>query len=231
MSFRQSETTQVTQAHVIPFVLYLLGTSFLARFGDEWYPLLYGGLVLGLLAYLAWLLVGQSILRPHWRVLPAVVVGLVGIGLWIGLANLHVEEQLAQWLPTWLRPETRVAYNPLDQLSGVQQWVFIVVRLLGIAVVVPIVEELFWRGFLLRWLVDPEWERVPLGEFTLSSCLTVTLMFTLAHPEWLAAAVYCLLLNALLYWKKDLWLCVVAHAISNFTLAMYVLATGAWWLW
>lgn len=221
----------MTQAHVIPFVLYLFGTSFLARFGDEWYPLLYGGLVLGMLVYLAWLLVGKSILRPHWRVLPAVVVGLVGIVLWVSLASLHVEEWLAQWLPIWLRPEARVAYNPLEHLSGVREWAFITVRLLGIAVVVPIAEELFWRGFLLRWLIDPEWERVPLGEFTLSSCLTVTLMFTLAHPEWLAAAVYCLLINVLLYWKKDLWLCVVAHAVSNFALAMYVLATGAWWLW
>ena len=221
----------MTQAYVIPFVLYLFGTSFLARFGDAWYPLLYGGLVLGMLVYLVWLLVGKPILRPHWRVLPAVAVGLIGIGLWIGLASLHVEEQFAQWLPAWLRPEPRVAYNPLEHLSGASAWAFISVRLLGIAVVVPLAEELFWRGFLLRWLIDPEWERVPLGEFTLSSCLTVTLMFTLAHPEWLAAAVYCLLINGLLYWKKDLWLCVVAHGVSNLVLAVYVLITGAWWLW
>ncbi len=221
----------MTQAYVIPFILYLLGTSFVARFGDEWYPLLYGGLVLGMLAYLAWLLVGKSILKPHWRVLPGIVVGLVGIALWIGLASLHLEEQLTQWLPSWMRPETRVSYNPLEHLTPAQQWAFIGVRLLGLAVVVPIAEELFWRGFLLRWLIDPEWERVPIGEFTLSSCLTVTLLFTLAHPEWLAAAVYCLLLNGLLYWKKDIWMCVVAHSISNFTLAVYVLATGAWWLW
>lgn len=221
----------MTQAYVIPFVLYLLGTSFLARFGDEWYPLLYGSLVLGMLIYLAWLLTDKPILRPHWRVLPAIAVGLIGIVLWIVLASLHLEEQLAQWLPEWLRPEPRVAYNPLKHLSGVEAWTFITLRLLGIAVVVPIAEELFWRGFLLRWLIDPEWQRVPVGEFTLSSCLTVTLMFTLAHPEWLAAAVYCLLLNALLYWKKDLWLCVVAHSVSNLALALYVLATGAWWLW
>lgn len=221
----------MTQAHVIPFVLYLFGTSFLARFGDAWYPVLYSSLVLGMLVYMAWLLLNKPVLRPHARVLWGVVVGLVGIALWIGLASLHIEEQLAQWLPTWLRPEARVAYNPLEQLSGVQAWAFIAVRLLGIAVVVPIAEELFWRGFLLRWLIDPEWERVPLGEFTLASCATVTLMFTLAHPEWLAAAVYCLLINGLLYWKKDLWLCVVAHAVSNLALAVYVLATGAWWLW
>ncbi|MEO8269289.1 MAG: hypothetical protein ABI557_06185, partial [Aureliella sp.] len=62
----------MTQVYVIPFVLYLFGTSFLARFGDAWYPLLYGGLVLGMLVCLWRLLVGKSILQPHLRVLPAV---------------------------------------------------------------------------------------------------------------------------------------------------------------
>ena len=104
-------------------------------------------------------------------------------------------------------------------------------RLVGIAVLVPIAEELFWRGFLLRWLIDPEWEEIKLGEYTHHSCAIVVLMFTVAHPEWLAAASYCLLINGLLYWKKDLWQCVVAHAVSNLVLAIYVLQTGHWWLW
>lgn len=221
----------LTKAYVIPFVIYLLGTSLIARWGNQWYPLLYSSLVLGLLCCLAWLLHGTGIIRPHWRIVPAIVVGLLGIALWIVLASLHIEQLLAEFLPSWLQPEARVAYNPLEQLAGATLWGFLAARLVGIALVVPIAEELFWRGFLLRWLIDPEWEKVPLGEFTLSSCTIVTLMFTLAHPEWLAAAVYCLLLNALLYWKRDLWLCIVAHAVSNFVLAGYVLATGEWWLW
>ncbi len=221
----------MTAAHVLPFVLYLLGTSFIARFDEAWYPQLYGALVLALAAGMVWLLAGKQILRPHRRVLPGVLCGLIGIALWIALASLHMEEALARFLPTWMQPGERVAYNPLENLVGFERWGFIAVRLLGIAAVVPVAEELFWRGFGLRWLIDPEWEKVPLGEFTMSSCAMVTLMFTLAHPEWLAAAVYCLLLNGLLYWKKDLWLCVIAHSVSNLVLAGYVLATGEWWLW
>lgn len=221
----------MTKSYVAPFVFYLAGTSLIARWGDAWYPWLYGLLVVGLLGALAWLLAGKEILRPHLRIASGVAVGLVGIAMWIGLASLHVEQTLAEFLPEWLRPEARVAYNPLQQLDGLSVWAFIAVRLAGIAIVVPLAEELFWRGFLLRWLIDPEWEKVPVGEFTLSSCAIVTLMFTLAHPEWLAAASYCLLINALLYWKRDLWLCVVAHAVSNFVLAIYVLSTGEWWLW
>jgi CAAX prenyl protease-like protein len=221
----------LAKAYVIPFVAYLVGTSLIARWGDAWYPLLYGMLVVGLVCGMAWGLPKSNCLQPHWRVGTGIAVGLIGIALWIVLAHLHVEQMLASYLPSWLRPETRVAYNPFEHLDGGAVWAFIAVRIVGIAVVVPLAEELFWRGFLLRWLIDPEWEKVPLGEFTLSSCCIVTFMFTLAHPEWLAAVSYALLLNGLLYWKRDLWLCVVAHAVSNLVLAIYVLLSGEWWLW
>jgi CAAX prenyl protease-like protein len=173
----------------------------------------------------------QKSIRPHGRVAAGVLVGLIGIIAWIMLANLHFEQHLTALLPAWLKPEGRVAYNPFEELSGLAVWIFIAVRLVGIAILVPLAEELFWRGFLLRWLIDPEWEKVPIGEYTFSSCMIVTAMFTLAHPEWLAAAVYCLLINGLLYWKRDLWQCIVAHAVSNLSLAIYVLLTAEWWLW
>ena len=221
----------MTTTHVLPFVLYLLGTAFIARFGDSAYPPLYTGVVLVVATSLVLLMRKKQILTIHARVAPGILVGLLGILLWICLSELHLEQKLTAALPSWLQPESRVGYNPFDNLSARLAWAFVAVRMLGIAVVVPLVEELFWRGFLLRWLVDPEWERVPLGYFTFSSCALVTLMFTLAHPEWIAAAIYCLLINALLYWKKDLWQCVVAHSVSNLVLALYVLQTGAWGLW
>jgi len=222
----------VAQAFIIPFVLYLLGTSFIARFGDEWYPVAYSAVVAVTAITTFLLLRNKKIIQPHWRVLPAITVGLVGIALWIAISALGIERAIAEYLPSFLRPEERVGYNPFDELgSGISAWCFIGVRLFGIAVLVPVAEELFWRGFLLRWLIDPDWEKVPVGEYSLSSCAIVTLMFTLAHPEWLAAATYCLLINGLFYWKRDLWLCIVAHAVSNLALAVYVMCVGAWWLW
>jgi hypothetical protein len=162
----------------------------------------------------------------------AVLVGVLGIVLWIGLSELRLEEQISKYLPGWLRPEPRVGFNPFQELKQpLAVWGFVIVRLLGLVVLVPLVEELFWRGFLIRWLISPEWEEVPIGQFSGVSFLGVTLLFTLAHPEWLAAAVYCALLNGLLYWKKDLWCCIVAHGVSNLLLGIYVLAMGAWRLW
>lgn len=216
----------------LPFVLYLLGTSVIASLGVAWYPIAYAVLV-AVVGIVTWVLLRrEGIVQPHGRVWLGVLVGAIGIALWIALSHLHFEAWVSQWLPDFLRPSDRVSYNPFEHLkSDVAIWSFIAVRVIGIAIVVPIVEEIFWRGFLLRWLIDPDWEKIPIGTYTAASCMWLVLLFALAHPEWLAAAVYCLLLNGLLYWKRDLWLCIVAHATSNLLLAVYVLATGNWWLW
>jgi CAAX prenyl protease-like protein len=92
-------------------------------------------------------------------------------------------------------------------------------------------EELFWRGWLMRWIISKDWAGLEIGTFTTGSFLWVTLLFTMAHPEWLAAAVWCVLINLLLYWKKDLWNCIVAHGVSNLCLAAYIMLYDAWYLW
>jgi CAAX prenyl protease-like protein len=187
--------------------------------------------VLLLGAVTAGLLWGRCILRPHRRVGPGVVVGLVGIALWIGLSRLNLEQQLAPSLPSWLRPSPRTAFDPGSIAGPAARRGFIALRLAGLALLVPVAEELFWRGFLSRWLVSPDWRSEPLGRFTPLSFAGVTLLFTLVHPEWLAAAVYCTLLNGLLAWTRDLWNCVVAHGVSNLVLGTFVLSTQTWELW
>jgi CAAX prenyl protease-like protein len=222
-------------AYVLPFVLYLGLTQIaaaLAKEYPEYYPGLYAVVVVVTGGVTCFLLRDRGILKPHRDVWAGVLVGLVGIGIWIPLSLVHGEQQLAAHLPEWLRPSSRPGFDPFTSIAQpVARWAFIAVRLLGLAVLVPVAEELFWRGFLLRWLISPDWERQPLGQFSLLSFTVVTLLFTVAHPEWFAAAVYCALLNGLIYWKRDLWNCVVAHAVSNLVLGVYVLATGTWELW
>lgn len=227
--------TLPTPACVVPFLVYLLGSSFLGRVDTYWYPLGYA-IVATLTALSLWILwppeLRRSVMPIHPRVAWGVLFGILGIVYWIVLSHLHLEKWLSSWLPVWLQVGERVSFNPMAELTDpVITATFLMVRFVGIAMLVPLVEEFFWRCFLLRWSIDPEWQQVPLGSFTWTSCLMVTALFTLAHPEWFAAAGYCLLINGLLYWKKDLWLCVVAHAVSNFTLAVYVLWTGHWFLW
>ena len=218
-------------AYVLPFALYLALTQIPSAFPRH-YAWLYSAVVLAVGCVTVSLLRGRRLIRPHRRVILGLIVGLVGIAVWIGLSGLGFEQAVGAHLPTWLRPKPRAAFNPFESLGHpLALWGFIAVRLSGLVLLVPIVEELFWRGFLLRWLISPDWQQQELGQFTPGSFVGVTVLFALAHPEWLAAVVYCSLLNGLLYWKRDLWNCVVAHAVSNLVLGIYVLWAGAWELW
>lgn len=227
----RNQSAPLALAYVAPFVMYVVGTSVAARMGD-WYPLGYAAVVVAA-SIVTWrLLRGSRIIVPHARIVEGVLVGIFGIVVWIVLSRLRLEDHISAYLPEWLSPGERSGYDPFQELSQPWAvWSFITARVVGLSIVVPVVEEVFWRGFLLRWITSPDWEHVPLGKFDLKSFLGVTLLFTLAHPEWLAAACYCMLLNGLLYRTRDLWNCIVAHAVSNLLLAIYILTTGTWWLW
>jgi len=218
--------------YVLPFALYL-GLTYVVGMEDlkAHYAWLYGATVLLVGAVTTGLLYRRGLLRPHARIIPGIVVGLVGIALWIGIYNLGWDQYLAAHLPTLIQPRPRPGFDPFSVLEQPSAWAFIAIRMVGLAVLVPVAEELFWRGFLARWLLDPDWQKQPLGRFTPVSFAIVTLMFTLAHPEWLAAAVYCALLNLLIAWTRELWNCVVAHGVSNLVLGIYIVATWNWELW
>lgn len=226
-----SQKSLASLPYILPFALYLLLTQIPPKF-PEYYPLLHGSCVVLVGLITIGLIRGKGLIRFHGDILPGILFGIGGIILWIFLYELQLEAMLAKYLPDWLMPEARAAFNPCQDIaSTVGRWSFIAIRILGMAVLVPFVEELFWRGFLLRWVISPKWQQVPIGSYSLKSFTWVVLLFTLAHPEWLAAAVWCSLINLLLYWKHDLWNCIVAHGVSNLLLVIYVLLTGTWQLW
>jgi hypothetical protein len=97
--------------------------------------------------------------------------------------------------------------------------------------VVPVMEELFWRAFLIRWLVKEDFKSVPVGTFTWPSFLITVALFGAEHNQWLAGLVCGALYNWLLYRTRSVWACVVAHAVSNAALAAWVLARGDWKFW
>ncbi len=218
--------------YIVPFVAYLVGASVVGSLPIEFYAVGYSLMVVAV-AITTWFLVGgEKMIVPHWRVGASIIVGLVGIAIWIVLSELQLETFVTKHLPGWLRPASRVAFNPFEKLSANWEiYTFIVFRLIGLSLLVPVVEEVFWRGFLSRWLIGDDWDEIPLGTFTWGAFGGVVGLFTLAHPEWLAAATYCVLMSGLFYWKKDIWSCIVAHGVSNFAMGVYVLATGTWSLW
>ena len=105
------------------------------------------------------------------------------------------------------------------------------VRVAGAVLMVPLMEELFWRSFLLRYLVDADFESVPLGRFTWGSFLATTVLFGLEHHLILAGMVAGAVYSVILYKTRSLAQCVLAHAVTNLALACYVLYTGRWYFW
>jgi CAAX prenyl protease-like protein len=112
-------------------------------------------------------------------------------------------------------------------------WSTISFRFLRLVVVVPLMEEIFWRGFLLRFVIDEYFERVPFGKFTWPSFGIVTLAFTFSHsrPDWPSAFIAGALYNVVAYCTRSLASCVLAHAVTNLLLGCWVMQTHQWGFW
>lgn len=159
-------------------------------------------------------------LAPSARqALAAVAVGLVVFVLWITLD--------APWM---VLGQASASFAPIDAQGNVD-WPLVAFRVAGAALVVPVMEELFWRSFLMRWVDDPQFERVAPGAVSLKAIIVSTFLFVLAHTQWLAAAIAGVT-YALLYMRTGrLWTAIVAHAVTNAALAAWVLATKQWQYW
>ena len=92
-------------------------------------------------------------------------------------------------------------------------------------------EEIFWRSFLIRYIISSDFEKIPIGRFTWSSFLISTVLFGLEHNLFLAGMMAGIAYNLLLYRTKSLAHCIFAHAVTNLLLGIYVLATGKWQFW
>jgi CAAX prenyl protease-like protein len=110
---------------------------------------------------------------------------------------------------------------------------FIVFRTFGCVALVPVLEELFWRGWLARWLIDAnDFRRVPLGAYTASSFWIGSLLFASEHgPYWEVGLIAGIAYNWWIVHTKSLANCILAHAVTNGCLSVYVLATGQWRYW
>ena len=149
----------------------------------------------------------------------SVLVGLAVFGLWI-----HLD---APWMQIG---QPSAGFVPVDA-QGRLQWPLIAVRWAGAALLVPVMEELFWRSFLMRWLQAPVFEAVDPRRVGAKAVVLSTFVFMLAHPLWLGA-IAAGLAYALLYRQTGkLWTAVVAHAVTNGVLGIWVVKTGQWQFW
>lgn len=130
----------------------------------------------------------------------------------------------------WAIQGQAAGYNPfrLDVPLGI---ILAGIRISGAAIVVPLMEELFWRSFLIRFLIKSPYTSVSLGTFTPFSFVGTTILFGLEHHLWLAGVMAGLAYNLLLYQTQRLWPCIVAHSTTNLVLGIHVLFTRQWQWW
>jgi exosortase E/protease (VPEID-CTERM system) len=117
---------------------------------------------------------------------------------------------------------------------GATSWIattWLMFRVIGSIVVVPLAEELAFRGYLLRKLVKRDFECVPLTHFTWLSFALSSILFGLLHGRWLAGTIAGMAYALAVYRRGQLGDAVLAHATTNALIAAWVIATGTWSLW
>jgi CAAX prenyl protease-like protein len=170
----------------------------------------------------------QTISWRYWWL--GIILGVVGIVQWCG-----VEELLLKYWPDYPRiPGGAAPADPWEQFpdSPALAWGYIAIRWLGPTLVVPFMEELFWRDYLWRRLAAPnDFRLMPVGEWDWQSAIFTVLLFTSVHPQWITALIWGLLITWLLVYTRSLGACILMHAVTNFLLGAYTLYTHKWYYW
>lgn len=215
-------------ARILPFALYIaflaagpsLREALPAGWDGRW---LYAMQIVAAMLALAWFARGYQELRPvalGWRdALEATAVGAAVFVVWIILD-----------LPWATLGEPGAGFDP-RRASGDIDWMQAALRLFGAAAVVPIMEELFWRSFILRWLDNPDFLRMPPAAASLRALAISAVVFGVEHNQWLAGILAGLAYGGLYMRRNTLWSPILAHAVTNLLLGLWVLATGAWHFW
>jgi CAAX prenyl protease-like protein len=154
---------------------------------------------------------------PTLKALTALATGVLVLVLWVSLD--------ADWM-IFGNPS---GFDPRSQ--GRIDWLLVAVRILGAALVVPVMEELFWRSFLMRWVAAADFESVEPSQLGLKSFLVTVVLFGFEHNLWLAGIVAGAAYSLLYMRHRTLWSPILAHAVTNGLLGIWVVRTGNWSYW
>ena len=213
-------------AYILPMAVFLLFTWL----GGHW-PSVYVASYVAKTLFTAVLLIAcwpayTKIRWNYWWL--GALMGVLGVVQWIGM-----ERGLLHLWPNFPELPGEV-FNPAQAFSSrAALWSFVAVRWAGASLVVPVMEELFWRDFLWRTVAAPaNFLAVPIGQWERGlPLLVVSLAFCLVHPFWLTAIAWGLMVGLLLAATRSLGACIIMHAVTNFLLGGYVLWTGDWRFW
>lgn len=218
-------------AYVLPFALFMAGLAAVSAakaFGIT----TFAGVVLDPMywIYPIQTAVCAGVLLWFWRsydfsggtgikLLVGAAIGLIVFALWVAPHEIFHQ------------PRRTNGFDP-GTVPGMTDWMM-VARFTRLVIIVPLVEEIFWRGFLLRYLVREGFTELPFGSSSRFSFWMVVVVFTLVHApaDWPAAFVSGILFNLVAVQTRSLLACIVSHAAANLALGIYICTTRQWGFW
>ncbi len=243
----------LTRAHVIPFAVFMAFMILLQFVGGfvEWkhpdapwwrqdpahfvYPL-------QTLVAAGFLFHYRRVYQFDWSVkwsLVGIVLGAIGIGFWLLPTVLYDAWGMTGKTEGVLKllgfADRNEGFDPGIFQNPAAYWASLILRFIRAAIIVALVEEIFWRGFLMRFVCDWEgdyWKQ-PFGRATWLSFALVTGLFMVAHApsDYAGAFIYGSLTYLLCIWSKSLGACVIMHATANFLMGLYIMKSGNYGLW
>lgn len=223
-------TSSPLLVRVAPFAVFLVLTSLQGRLGEasQYWMYLAKTAVGGVLVWQ----MRRYVAEIEWRFTGAAIgAGILVFLLWIGLEDGVRALGFAHSYPKFVHPTA--VWNPLAFFAGAPAigWMFAVVRILGATLVVPPLEEVFYRSFLYRYLQQTDFLGVPLTRFSGFAFILTSAIFASTHVEWLAALLCGFIYQGLVGWKGRLGDAIAAHALTNLLLGIWVVSRGAWHFW
>jgi uncharacterized protein len=221
---REKLSASPIHARFLPFFIFCALTSGSLLGGDSkfWFYVL--KVFVG-----AWIVWEMRALVPEMRWAfswEAIVVGVAVFVIWVGLDPYYPRNTL------FFEDTEDSIWNPFARFGdgSAMAWTLIVIRIIGMTLVVPPLEEVFYRSFLYRYGVRTDFENMPLNRFHPTSFVVVSLLFGLVHFQWLAGILCGMAYQALVLRKNRLGDAMLAHAITNCLLGIWVVWKGgsAW---
>ena len=207
---------KLADALIIPFIVLMIAQMFTAAMSKEadlLYPL---KIVIASCFLWHYKFTYQAILsKVHWQ---SIVIGVSVFVVWFGLESIQGSNNNTQ--PQWL-----------TNLPAGYQLTWQAFRIIGSCLIVPIVEELFFRGYVLRKLISANFEIVDISRFTLLPWLITSVIFGLLHQRWFAGTLAGLCFTYAQYLRGSLLDAVIAHITTNILIAIMVVGFGQWTFW
>lgn len=222
---------------VLPFAAFLgIGAIPVGWFpGGEFWIYLLKTLAAGALLWIWRRRIAEMRWACSWE---AVVVGLGIGGLWLVLeGRVPTLGAIWDWGAQFIAgkepspPKEVLPWNPIAHYSEnlFLAWFFVGVRVLGRSLVVPAMEEVFYRSFAYRYIINPQFSEVPVGVWHSVAFLVTAFLFGLTHPDqWLAAVLCAMAYQGLVIRKKRLGDAMTAHALTNLVISIYAISTDQW---